>query len=111
MFRFLIRRLGAAVLTIWVTTVAVAMLIHVVPGDPVQIMYAQSQGTTPEQLEAIRARLGLDDPIPVQYLAFLGRLLEGDLGYTIRGQQPVLDLLLERLPNTLALAGAAMAIA
>jgi ABC-type dipeptide/oligopeptide/nickel transport system permease component len=74
-------------------------------------MYAQSQGTTPEQLAAIRERLGLDDPIVLQYFSYLGRLLEGDLGHTIRGQQPVLQLLLERLPNTLALAGTAMMLA
>ena len=111
MARFLAQRVAMGLLTILVTTVAVTLLIHLVPGDPVQIMYAQSQGTTPEQLDAIRARLGLDDPIPLQYLAYLGRLLEGDLGNTIRGQQPVLDLLLQRLPNTLVLAGAAMVIA
>ena len=111
MARFLTQRIAMGLLTILATTVAVTLLIHLVPGDPVQIMYAQSQGTTPEQLEAIRARLGLDDPIPVQYLAYLGRLLEGDLGNTIRGQQPVAGLLLERLPNTLALAGSAMAVA
>jgi ABC-type dipeptide/oligopeptide/nickel transport system permease component len=111
MARFLMQRVAMGFLTIFVTTIAVTLLIHLVPGDPVQIMYAQSQGTTPEQLEAIRERLGLNDPIPVQYLSYLGRLLEGDLGNTIRGQQPVLELLLERLPNTLALAGAAMAIA
>ena len=52
MINFLARRILAAILTIWVTTIAVSMLIHLVPGDPVQIMYAQSQGTTPEQLEA-----------------------------------------------------------
>ena len=72
------------------------------PGDPVQIMYAQSQGTTPEQLEEIRQSLGLDRPIPEQYVRFIGRLLHGDLGTTVRGQQPVLDLILQRLPNTLA---------
>lgn len=111
MLRFLGQRAAMGALTIFVTTVAVTLLIHLVPGDPVQIMYAQSQGTTPEQLEAIRARLGLDQPIPLQYLAFLERLAQGDLGETIRGQQPVLDLLLQRLPNTLILAAAAMAIA
>ena len=63
--------------TILVTTIAVTLLIHLVPGDPVQIMYAQSQGTTPEQIEAIRANLGLDRSIPVQYLQFMGRLMEG----------------------------------
>lgn len=98
-------------LTIFVTTVAVTLLIHLVPGDPVQIMYAQSQGTTPEQLEAIRQRLGLDQPIHIQYIQYIGRLLEGDLGHTIRGHQPVLDVIMQRLPNTIALALAAMAIA
>lgn len=111
MASFLAARLALGLLTVWVTTVAVTLLIHLVPGDPVQIMYAQSQGTTPEQIEAIRANLGLDRPVWEQYAAFLGRLLRGDLGHTIRGQQPVLDLLLQRLPNTLALAAAAMTIA
>jgi ABC-type dipeptide/oligopeptide/nickel transport system permease component len=100
-----------AVVTVWVTTVAVTLLIHLVPGDPVRIMYAQSQGTTPEQLEAVRHSLGLDQPIWKQYLLFMGRLLHGDLGKTIRGDQPVLDLLLARLPNTLLLAAAALVIA
>lgn len=111
MGRFLFQRILAAILTILVTTVAVSMLIHIVPGDPVQIMYAQSQGTTPEQLEAVRQRLGLDDPLVVQYFHYMGRVLHGDLGTTIRGEQPVLELLLLRLPNTLLLAGAALFIA
>jgi len=111
MFRFLLQRLVMGLMTILAATIAVTLLIHLVPGDPVRIMYAQSQGTTPEQLEEIRARLGLDQPIILQYVAFLGRLAEGDLGTTIRGQQPVLDLLLVRLPNTLLLAVTAMAVA
>lgn len=111
MARFLAKRLFAALLTIFVTTVAVSMLIHLVPGDPVQIMYAQSQGTTPEQLEEVRARLGLDQPLVVQYLDYMGRVLQGDLGKTIRGEQPVFDLMMERLPNTLILAAAALTIA
>ena len=98
-------------LTIFVTTIAVTLLIHLVPGDPVQIMYAQSQGTTPEQIEQIRHNLGLDQPIYIQYVSFVGKLLHGDLGHTIRGYQPVFDVILQRLPNTIALAIAAMAVA
>lgn len=98
-------------LTVFVTTIAVTLLIHLVPGDPVQIMYAQSQATTPEQIEEIRHNLGLDQPIYVQYVTFVGKLLHGDLGYTIRGHQPVLDVILQRLPNTIVLAVAAMAVA
>lgn len=111
MLSFLAGRLTMGFLTVFVTTILVTLLIHLVPGDPVQIMYAQSQGTTPEQMEEVRKSLGLDKPIPVQYVMFVGRLLEGDMGYTIRGGQPVLDVILQRLPNTIALAVAAMAIA
>jgi ABC-type dipeptide/oligopeptide/nickel transport system permease component len=111
MFVYLSRRLLMGIVTIFVATVAVTLLIHVVPGDPVQIMYAQSQGTMPEQLEEIRTRLGLDQPIVIQYAQYLGRLLQGDMGVTIRGEQPVFSLLLSRLPNTLLLALSAMVIA
>ncbi|WP_319384311.1 MAG: ABC transporter permease [Roseibium sp.] len=111
MWRFLGTRIAMGALTIWITTILVTLLIHAVPGDPVQIMYAQSQGTTPEQIEEVRRSLGLDRPIPVQYAMFIERLLHGDLGNTIRGGQPVLDVIMQRLPNTLILACAAMFIA
>jgi ABC-type dipeptide/oligopeptide/nickel transport system permease component len=111
MARYLLARITAAVITVFAVTIAVAMLIHIVPGDPVRIMFAQSQGTTPEQLEAIRSRLGLDLPIWEQYLLYMSRILQGDFGYTIRGNQPVLELLLARLPNTLYLASASLLIA
>ena len=99
------------VLTVFVTTILVTLLIHLVPGDPVQIMYAQSQGSTPEQIEAVRRNLGLDQPLYIQYFRYVGRLADGDLGHTIRGGQPVLDVIMQRLPNTLLLAVAAMFVA
>lgn len=111
MWRFLGTRIAMGAFTIWITTVLVTLLIHAVPGDPVQIMYAQSQGTTPEQIEEVRRSLGLDRSIPVQYVMYMERLLQGDLGATIRGGQPVLEVILQRLPNTLLLACAAMFIA
>jgi peptide/nickel transport system permease protein len=111
MWNIIGRRVAMGGLTIFVTTIAVTLLIHLVPGDPVQIMYAQSQGTTPAQIEAIRHELGLDQPIYVQYFTFVGGLLHGDLGYTIRGHQPVIDVIRQRLPNTIALAICAMAVA
>ncbi|MBE9076846.1 ABC transporter permease [Romeria aff. gracilis LEGE 07310] len=110
MTRYILKRILSGIFTIWVTTIAVTLLIHLVPGDPVQIMYAQSQSTTPEQLEQIRHQLGLDRPIYEQYLMYMSRLLQGDFGTTIRGRQPVLELLLGRLPNTLLLAFASLVI-
>ena len=73
MTRYLVQRLFSALITIWVTTVIVTMLIHAVPGDPVRIMYAQWQAS-PEQIEAVRQNLGLDKPVYTQYWMFLERV-------------------------------------
>ncbi len=108
---YIARRVLAGLFTLWVVTVAVSLLIHLVPGDPVRIMYAQSQSTGPEQIEAKRRELGLDRPIYVQYFNYMVKLLHGDLGKTIRGEQPVLDLLMLRLPNTILLTVAALLVA
>ncbi|CAM5761412.1 peptide ABC transporter permease [Labrys miyagiensis] len=111
MLPFLAKRTFAALVTIWVATIVAAMLTHLVPGDPVRIMFAQSQGVTPEQIEEIRHNLGLDQPIMVQYWQYLVRIAHGDLGHTIQGHQPIAELLMICLPNTLALALSAMVVA
>jgi peptide/nickel transport system permease protein/oligopeptide transport system permease protein len=108
--RYIIQRTAAALVTIWITTIAVTLLIHAVPGDPVRIMYAKFQ-STPEQIEAVRTALGLDQPIWIQYAMYMQRLFEGDLGRTIVGNQPVLDVLLARFPATLLLASTSLLIA
>ena len=100
-----------AFLTVFITTILVTLLIHLVPGDPVQIMFAQSQGSTPEQIEEVRRNLGLDKPIYIQYFMYVEKLFQGDLGHTIRGGQPVIEVIFQRLPNTIKLACAAMLIA
>jgi ABC-type dipeptide/oligopeptide/nickel transport system permease component len=110
MARFILQRLLAALVTVWIATIAVTVLVHLVPGDPVQVMYGSFQ-TTPEELDAFRARLGLDRPVWEQYLMYLGRVLQGDLGRSIVGDQPVLDILLTRFPATLALTVTSLAIA
>ncbi|MGF1526449.1 MAG: ABC transporter permease [Candidatus Competibacterales bacterium] len=110
MVRFLLQRLAAAVVTVWVTTVVVTLLIHAAPGDPVRIMYATFQ-SSPEDIEAIRDKLGLDEPLWIQYGLYMARLFQGDLGRSIVGDQPVLDILLTRFPPTLALASASLSIA
>lgn len=68
-------------------------------------------GSNPEQQAALRSHFGLDEPLPAQYLTFLGRAVIGDFGTSWRGRQPALDLVLGRLPATLALAAAALLIA
>lgn len=111
MARYLVKRILSAIVTIWVTTIAVVLLIHLVPGDPVKIMFAQSQSTTPEQLETVRHNLGLDRPLYEQYVIYINHVFHGDFGKTIRGDQPILPLLLVRLPYTLALAVSSLVVA
>lgn len=108
---FLTKRLAAAFATIVAVVVLSGLLVHVVPGDPVTAMMAQSSGATEASMDEMRARLGLDRPVPVQVARYLGHVLQGDLGTTIRGGEPVLKLLMERLPNTMLLAFSGLAVA
>ena len=87
----------------------VFLLIHLIPGDPAQAMLGP--GALPADIQALQARLGLDRPLGIQFLAFLGALLRGDLGVSIHYQDPVGSLLLERLPATAMLATATLAMA
>jgi len=85
--------------------------MHLVPGDPVQMMVAQMQNVTLEQLHVIRDQLGLDRPAWQQAVLYVWNVLHGDFGVSIFGQEPVLNLLLGRLPATLMLAFSGLLIA
>src|SRR5688500_16475253 len=87
-------------------TVIVFLLVRLSPGDPV-IVYAGEE-RDPVAIEAIRKSLGLDQPLPVQYVAWLSRAVQGDLGRSIRTRQPVVEAIGERLPKTIELGGAAI---
>lgn len=106
---FIVRRLGQMVLALLGVSIIVFALIHFVPGDPVRI--ALGTRFDPEIYEALVERNGLDQPILVQYFSWLGSALQGDLGVSFRSGQPVTGLVLERLPATLTLAGAALFVA
>lgn len=108
MILLILRRLLIAASTIIVVIILAGVLIHIVPGDPVTAMMAQSVSATPEAMADLRSKLGLDLPVWQQVLNYLGNVLRGDLGTTIRGGEPVADLLLMRLPNTIMLAVAGL---
>jgi len=84
-------------------------MVRAIPGDPAQILLGQA--ATPAQIADVRDRLGLDEPLPVQYLVFLKGALTGDLGDSIVVGQPVTTVLLERFPATLELTLAALLLA
>lgn len=108
---YIARRVLSGGLTVLVATIAVAFLIHLMPGDPVRMLFAMSQTTSAEQIEEMRRDLGLDLPWHEQYFLYMKRTLSGDWGVTIRGRQPVFDLLMVRVPNTVALAITALIVA
>ena len=109
MLRFIVRRLLLTIPVLLGVATLVFSLIHLVPGDPVQAMLGDS--ATPQDVADVRARLGLDKPLPVQYGAFLNNVSRGNLGISLRTNQPVTAAIAERMPATFELAFAAMAVA
>lgn len=100
--RFAARRAARLLVSVWVLVTASFAMIHLIPGDPVRGALGP---TAPAALvEARRTALGLDDPLPVQYLHYLQGLFTGDLGTSLISQLPVVDVVGQRLPATLALA-------
>ncbi len=94
MFRFALTRIGMALPTLLIVAVSVFVLIRLIPGDPAQLMLGDL--ATPASLADLRARLGLDQSLPVQFGIWIGNVLTGDFGQSISSQQAVLPLILQR---------------
>ena len=106
MRRFVTKRLGYAVLSLFLLSLTIFLLVRVT-GDPAALM--AEPGASAEQLAAIRKNLGLDRPLWIQYGSFMSKFLTGDLGHSFYYNAPVLDLYAARLPYSLLLAAVAMA--
>jgi peptide/nickel transport system permease protein len=106
--RYLLRRLLHSLLLIVGLLTVVFFLVHLVPGDPADLVAEQQLGGAGRDL--VRARLGLDRPLWQQYLGWLGGVVQGDLGTSLRQQRPVAEILAEAVPNTLLLTGCALVV-
>ena len=109
MVTYAIRRLLIAIPTLLGVVLLVFLMVRLAPGDPAVLLAGEF--ATPETLEAIRARYGLDRPLPEQLLIYLQALLSGDLGESARSRRPVLEELRTYFPNTVELASAAILVA
>ncbi|WP_251451225.1 ABC transporter permease [Microbacterium sp. Marseille-Q6648] len=109
MIRFLSRRTLSGILTLIAISALMFVLFYVAPNDPARTI-AGVQATN-AQVEQVRERLGLDLPIIERYFLYMGGLLQGDLGYSFFNQQPVLDSILQRLPETASIAFGGLAMA
>ncbi|MFI0464392.1 ABC transporter permease [Saccharopolyspora sp. 5N102] len=109
MLTYIARRLGQLIPVLLGVSAIVFFTVRMIPGDPAQIILGEN--ATAEQIAELRAQMGLDEPIIVQYWLFLGRALQGDLGESIVSGRPVVTELAARVPATLELTLAALLIA
>jgi peptide/nickel transport system permease protein len=109
MIRYLCTRLAYMLPVVWLVVSVVFLLIHLVPGDPIQAMLGE--GAAGADIQAARHAYGLDVPLPTQYLRYWNGVLHGDLGRSLRLNQPVRTLVAQAYPATLALTLAALSIA
>jgi peptide/nickel transport system permease protein len=110
MLKYIARRLILSVPMLLGLTIIVFAMMHLLPGDPAEVILAQS-GARPDAVARLRSQLGLDQPLPVQYGRFLGGLLQGNLGSSLFTNRPVSEIVAQNLPATMELAGAAMLLA
>jgi peptide/nickel transport system permease protein len=101
MAAYVVRRIGVAVVLLAAVAALTRLILHLLPGDPVVVLVGIERAQDPEVVEAIKASLGLDKPVYLQILLWLGGLLRLDLGQTLSTGQPVLDLIRDTLPRSL----------
>lgn len=109
MASFLLSRLASAALVVLGVSALVFLLIHLIPGDPVEVMLGE--GSQAADREALRRALGLDQPLYVQMLEYYRGLLTFDLGQSLYSRRPIAEMMLERLPATIELALAGLLVA
>jgi len=109
MLNFVFRRLLVAIPTLLIVSVFVFLLLKLLPGDPALALAGEERD--PQVIETIRVKYGLDQPLPVQYVRWLGGVLQGDFGVSIRTRLPIGEMIVEKLPVTLQLSLQAMIIA
>ncbi|MCH6264967.1 MULTISPECIES: ABC transporter permease [Neobacillus] len=109
MGKYIIRRLFDLLPTIAVVAVIVFIITRLIPGDPAAVMLGPQASV--EDIQALRDKLGLNDPLYLQFLHYIGDLLQGNFGVSLTYNQPIVQLILERFPNTLILAVSALIIA
>ena len=103
MKQYILRRVILMIPLVFGVTTATFALIHLIPGDPVELMMSNARQLTQEEIHRIREKLGLNDPLPIQYVRYLTNLLKGDMGISVRSRSDVSYEITQRLPDTVIL--------
>ena len=111
MITYIVKRLLLMILTLFGVSIAIFLLLRVVPGNIADILFDSAGLIDPAEKQKIVAELGLDLPLPLQYATWIDGLLHGDLGFSYVSEKPVIDEILPRIPITARLAGLAMMFA
>jgi peptide/nickel transport system permease protein len=106
---FVAKRIAQGLVVVFAVATLVFVLLQAAPGDPLAVL-SEQRGVSPLALERLRRSFGLDQPIPVQYGRYLANLARGDLGISLTQHRPVMRAVVDALPNTLLLAGAALLV-
>lgn len=106
MNQYLVKRLLVSIPTLIAISIVIFTILALAPGDPLG-EFASNPSITPEVRENIRKALGLDQPVHIRYVKWVGSFIRGDMGYSFTSRSPVFDLLLQRLPTTLSIVGSA----
>lgn len=109
MGKYIIRRIFDLLPTIFVVAVIVFIVTRMIPGDPASVMLGPQASV--EDIEALRQKLGLNEPLYMQFLQYIGNLLQGNLGISYTYNEPIMSLIMDRFPNTVILAISALIIA
>ena len=105
----MLKRLFGTIPVIFGVLLLTFVLVHSIPGDPVEVMLGETAASADRQV--LRQNLGLDEPLPIQFFQYVAKVVQGDLGVSIHSKKPIVDLLAERLPATMKLAALALMIA
>lgn len=109
MGKYIFKRLLNMIPTLFIVAVIVFLITRMIPGDPAAVMLGPQAGA--EEVKAMSEKLGLNEPLHIQFLEYFGNLIQGDLGTSLAYSQPIFDLILDRFPNTVILAISALLIA
>ena len=110
--RYIVQRIWQLIPVLILVSMAVFLIVRIIPGDPVLVMMGidaeERARISDEQYHALQRQLGFDQPIYVQYLSWLKRIVQGDLGLSLRSRRPIFETIFERFPATIYLAIAAL---
>lgn len=110
MLKYLLRRILVTIPVLITITIIIFGLTEIAPGDVADYFISPEMEMSPAQMDAVRARFGLDQPAPIRYINWLGNVVQGDLGYRFTDGRPVRDVILRRFGATILLIGTALTI-